>query len=103
MQPTATSMQTLAAFSAVLIAGTALTFTVHNWSDNRNAQLVQIGISILVIDPKKQTQVRAAREWAINLIEANAGGVTFSPEARAQLLDQPLPTGPTGSQPLISN
>jgi hypothetical protein len=47
--------------------------------------------SILRVDPKHDPQIKAAREWAINLIEANAGGPKFSPQARAELLDKPLP------------
>lgn len=90
MQPTATSMQILTAVSAVIIAASACVFTVHTWSSARDAQLVQIGVSILEIDPKQQQQIAGAREWALNLIEANSGGVTFSREARAQLLGRKL-------------
>jgi hypothetical protein len=93
MQQSATSMQMTIAFSSACIALAAVTFTVHTWSDNRNAQLVQIGVGILEIDPKQQVQVKAAREWALDLIDANAGGVRFSLEARAQLLDRPLGVG----------
>ena|ERR1700679_52835 len=93
MQPSATLMQMITALSGVCIAGAAITFTVHTWSDSRNAQLVQIGVGILEIDPGQQKQVKAAREWALDLIEANAGGVRFSKEARAQLLDKPLVSG----------
>jgi hypothetical protein len=32
----------------------------------------------------------ATRKWALDLIDANAGGVKFSEEARAQLLKKPL-------------
>jgi hypothetical protein len=39
---------------------------------------------------KRKKQISAAREWALNLIDANSGGVKFSPEARAQLLKERL-------------
>lgn len=92
MQPSATLMQMITTLCSVIIAATIFTFTFHTWSDSRNAQLVQIGIGVLEIDPKQQGQVKAAREWALDLIEANAGGVRFSQEARAQLLGQKLVT-----------
>lgn len=88
--PSATSMQMVTALCAVVIAGSAVTFTIHAWSESRNAQLVQIGISVLEIDPKDHSQVAAAREWALDLIEANSGGVKFSGEARTALLHKPL-------------
>ena len=56
----------------------------------RDADLVKIGVRVLRVDPEKEKQISAAREWALNLIDANAGGVTFSSEARAQLLREPL-------------
>ncbi len=58
--------------------------------EKRNADLVQIGVNVLRADPDKEKQISEAREWALNLIDANAGGVTFSPEARAQLLKKRL-------------
>ena len=41
-------------------------------------------------------QISAARKWALNLIDANAGGVKFSSEACAQLLREPLKYAGTG-------
>jgi hypothetical protein len=90
MQPTATSTQIVTAFCAIVIASCAFAFTIHTWSETRNSQLVQIGVSILEIDPNIQKNVKAAREWALDLIDANAGGVKFSKEARYELLERPL-------------
>jgi hypothetical protein len=44
-----------------------------------NADLVKVGVSVLRVDSEKEKQISAAREWALNLIDANAGGVNFSP------------------------
>jgi hypothetical protein len=60
--------------------------------EHRNADLVKIGVSVLRVDPEKEKQISAAHEWALNLIDANAGGVKFSQEARAHLLKKPLET-----------
>jgi hypothetical protein len=79
-----------AAVAAVSIAIAASFHAVRNASDERNARLVEIGVSILKVDPAKETQVSAARKWALDLIDANAGGVRFSPEARAELLKNQL-------------
>jgi len=68
-------------------------FSVETWTAKGNADLVKIGVSVLQVDPEKEKQISAAREWALNLIDANAGGVKFSPEARAQLLREPLKYG----------
>ena len=57
-------------------------------SDERNAHLVEVGVSESRAEPEKEDQVHAARKWALDLIDANAGGVKFSAEARAQLLKQ---------------
>jgi hypothetical protein len=97
MQPTATLAQMTTAFCSVVIAATALIFTIHTWSDSRNAQLVQIGVGILEIDPTKEAQSSGAREWALDLIEANSGGVKFSKPARDQLLNGRLVTWNIGS------
>jgi hypothetical protein len=92
MQPKATLMQTLTALCGMIIAGCALAVTFHTLYENRNAQLVQVGVGVLEVDPSHGKQIQAAREWAIDLIEANAG-VRFSPEARQQLMKKPLVTG----------
>ena len=89
-------MQMMIGFSSLCIATSAIAFTLHTWTSARDAQLVQIGVGVLEIDPKQQEQVAAAREWALELIEANSGGVRFSPEARAQLLSKRLPTSSGG-------
>lgn len=65
-------------------------FSVETWTAKRNADLVKIGVGVLRVDPEKEKQISAAREWALDLIDANSGGVKFSPEARAQLLREPL-------------
>ena len=91
MQITLTAM-------AVCVASAAIVYTVTAASEKRNADLVRIGVEVLRVDPKKETQVAAAREWALDLIDANAGGVTFSVDARESLLLSPLLTtgGPIG-------
>lgn len=45
---------------------------------------------MLRADPAKEPQAREAREWALDLIDANAGGVKFSPSARRELLEKRL-------------
>jgi hypothetical protein len=52
--------------------------------------LVEIGVNILRADPKKEPTALAARQWALDLIDANAGGTRFSTEARRQLVEQTL-------------
>jgi hypothetical protein len=82
-------MQTWLNPAAVILAAFALIYAVWTWSEKRNADLVQIGINVLRVDPEEEKQISAAREWALNLIDANAG-VKFTPEARKQLLREPL-------------
>jgi hypothetical protein len=89
--PMTSVMQFLVTFSALVIAACAGFLTYWNVREHRNADLVKIGVSVLRVDPEKEKQLSAAtREWALNLIDANAGGVKFSPEAREQLLREPL-------------
>ncbi|SRR5260370_1197548 len=76
--------------ASTVFAGVALFLAVKLSTEERNARLVEIGVGILRVDPGKETVVAPAREWALNLIDANAGGLKFSPEARRQLLGQPL-------------
>jgi hypothetical protein len=83
-------MQLSVTAAAVTVAACAITFTVWTWREHRNAELVQIGVSVLRVDPEKEKQISAAREWALDLIDTNAGGVKFSPDARAQLLKNRL-------------
>src|ERR1700730_11446121 len=87
MVPVAMLTASVAAFIASL---SFAVFSIKTWTAKRDADLVKIGVSVLRVDPEKEKQISAAREWALNLIDANAGGVTFSPEARAQLLREPL-------------
>ena len=79
-----------ASIAAFIGSASFAIFSVETWTAKRNADPVQIGVSVLRVDPEKDKQISAAREWALNLIDQNAGGVKFSPEARAQLLSKPL-------------
>jgi hypothetical protein len=92
MQPhPMTSVMQLAITAAALCVATAtITFAVVTMRAERNAALVNIGVAVLRADPEKEPQARAAREWALNLIDANAGGVKFSAAVRAELLDRPI-------------
>jgi hypothetical protein len=76
--------------TALIIAASVVYYTVSTANSERNAALVSIGIAVLRSDPTKEPQVRGAREWALNLIDANAGGVKFSPSARSELLEKRL-------------
>jgi hypothetical protein len=80
----------IVAVSAFIVAVSSLFFAYTTWREHRNADLVKIGVSVLRVDPEKEKQISAAREWALELIDANAGGVKFSPDAHAQLLRKPL-------------
>jgi len=82
--------ETLLSAFAVLLAVAALAYTAYVAREDRNAALVSIGVAVLRADPSKEAQVSAARSWALDLIDANAGGVKFSPEARRELLKSPL-------------
>lgn len=73
------------ASAALAIAAWSAVTAYKTWFDERNARLVEIGIGVLRVDPEKDTSIAAAREWALNLIDANAGGVRFSKEARDAL------------------
>jgi len=92
--PMTSVMQLLVTFSALVVAACAGFLTYWTMREHRNADLVRIGVSVLRVDPEKEKEIsEAAREWALNLIDGNAGGVKFSPEARAQLLKARLPYG----------
>jgi hypothetical protein len=82
-------LQMLIAASSVCVAAAAISFAVRNFYDARNAQLVQIGVDILKVDPTKDKQVAPARRWALDLIDANAG-VKFTEADRKDLLQRPL-------------
>lgn len=79
---------------ALSLAAASSAFTVSTFRQERNAKLVEIGVAVLRADPSKEPSALAARKWALDLIDANAG-VTFSPEARAELLKQALPAWDT--------
>ena len=83
---------------STLAAGcAAVWFSFVVWQGNTNARLVEIGVGVLRADPKKDESARIAREWAIDLIEANSGSAKFSGEARRKLLDNALNYQPTYS------
>jgi hypothetical protein len=83
-------IQFIIAAAALCVAVAGITFTVSTARQERNAALVSIGVAVLRTDPEKEKQVDAARQWALDLIDTNAGGVTFSKEARAELLKRRL-------------
>jgi hypothetical protein len=74
MVPVAMLTASIAAFIASL---SFAVFSIKTWTAKRDADLVKIGVSVLRVDPDKEKQITAAREWALNLIDANAGGVKF--------------------------
>jgi hypothetical protein len=78
--------------ASLAVAVATIIYSIRSTDEERNAKLVEIGVSILRVDPQKNSQVAGARKWALDIIDANAGGVKFSPEARAQLLEQRLDT-----------
>jgi hypothetical protein len=88
--PLTSVMQLTITAAALCIAAAAISYVVRSAAEDRNARLVEIGVGVLRIDPKKDAQVAGARKWAIDLIDANAGGIKFSNEARAALLQEPL-------------
>jgi hypothetical protein len=83
-------LQASVAVAALLIGASAMFATYLVWRGERNARLVEIGINVLRADPKKEPSAAAARTWALDLIDANAGGVKFSAEARRQLMEEAL-------------
>ena len=92
-------LQASIALAAVLIAASAMFAALSVARDDKNARLVEIGVGILRADPTKEASAAAARQWALDLIDANAGGVKFSAEARTELTGQALifkSTGPAG-------
>ena len=76
--------------AALIVAVSYSYYAVTSARLERNAALVQIGVAVLRADPEKEPQVRAARQWALDLVDANAGGVRFSKEARDELLEKRL-------------
>jgi hypothetical protein len=83
-------LQASVAIAALLIGASAMVASFSVWNSEKNARLVEIGVNILRADPKKEPTALAAREWALDLIDANAGGTKFSNEARRQLLESTL-------------
>lgn len=83
-------MQLCVAAASLCVAAAAITFAVKTMSEERNARLVEIGVGILRVDPQKEDQVASARRWALDLIDANAGGIKFSSAARDELLRKRL-------------
>lgn len=73
--PLPSAMQMAITLCAVCVAAAAIAFVVWSASEERNARLVEIGVGVLRADPAKDPQVAAARKWALDLIDANAGGV----------------------------
>jgi hypothetical protein len=90
-------LQASVAVAALLIGASAMFATFSVWRGERNARLVEIGVSILRADPKKEPSAAAAREWALDLIDANTGGTKFSAEARRALIDEALGYRPVGN------
>ena|SRR5580692_4746176 len=88
--PMTSVMQLSITAASLCIAAAAIIFAIKSASEDRNSRLVEIGVGILRVDPEKETQVAGARKWALDLIDANAGGVRFSPEARTELLEKRL-------------
>jgi hypothetical protein len=88
--PLTSVMQLSITAASLCVAAGAITFAIKSMADERNARLVEIGVGILRVDPEKESQVGAAREWALDLIDANAGGVRFSKDARMELLKKRL-------------
>jgi hypothetical protein len=76
-----------------ILAIAAIIMSLRTEIEKGNADLVKIGVSVLRVDPDKEKQISAAREWALRLIDANAGGVKFSQEEHEQLLREPLKYG----------
>ena len=79
------------AVASLAVAVATIIYSIRSTEEERNAKLVEIGVSILRVDPTKEEQVSAARQWALDLIDANAGGIKFSSEARSgELLKRKL-------------
>jgi hypothetical protein len=76
--PISSVMQFSISVASLCVAVAAIIFAVKSMSDERNARLVEIGVGILRVDPQKEAQVSAARQWALDLIDAktrSAAGV----------------------------
>jgi hypothetical protein len=95
--PLTSAMQMAITFSALCIAAAAIIFAVRSMAEERNARLVEIGVGVLRADPTKEGHLLVAREWAMDLIDQNAGGLKFSQQARSALLSGKLDFEPYGS------
>jgi hypothetical protein len=84
-----TEIATMVAAGLALI-GAAISgfYTYANRNRELDIRLVEIGIGILRADPK-ETNLKAARGWAVQVIE-DYSKVKFSEADRAALLEQPL-------------
>src|SRR5438067_1915139 len=91
--PMTSVMQLSITGASLCVAAAAIIFAVKSMSEERNARLVEIGVGVLRVDPQKEQQVAGARRWALDLIEANAGGVKFSADAKKELLSRRLDIG----------
>src|SRR5688500_6609130 len=87
--PLTSVMQMAITAASLCVAAAAIVFAVKSMSEERNARLVEIGVSILRVDPQQEAQMAGARTWALDLIDANAG-VKFSKAARTELEAGPL-------------
>ena len=85
------AMQASVIVATLAIAGVSAVYAVQGVLYQRNAELVAVGIAILRADPAKEGQIKGAREWAMDLIDANAG-VHFSKAARDELMKASFPT-----------
>ena len=88
LTPAMQQVITLAAiFVAVQLTGHASFADDQRMDGSRegNAELVKIGIEVLRVDPQKEKQIAGARNWALNLIDQNAGGVKFTDDERARI------------------
>jgi hypothetical protein len=85
-----TALYTLAG----VIAASMLAFIGSQWVAKSafDAQMVQIGVSILSADPSK-SDVAPARDWAIRLVQEHSGQ-PFSEAERDSLLKHPIQTLP---------
>ena len=77
---------------AGVIAAATIAFIGSQWAARTafDAQMVQIGVSILSADPSK-SDIAPAREWAIALVEKHSGQ-EFSGEDRGNLWLHPIQT-----------
>lgn len=73
-----------AIIAAVIAAFVSYLSSLHQF----DSKMVEIGVSILSADPTG-TDATATRSWATDLIEKHSG-LAFSPEAKKELLHQPL-------------